>query len=390
MKKQLIPIVILILAFISCSKETTETSIKKDSVTGFVQKGPFINGTSITISELNVNLSQTGKSYNTQIVNNQGSFEIENIELSSNYVRLRADGFYYNEILGEQSSSQITLYAISDISDKSNINVNVLSHLEKHRVEYLVSQGQSFADAKNQAQQEVLGIFNFKLDSNQSSEVLDISKSGNNNGALLAASLILQGYRSESEFTELLSNIGADLKEDGLLTDSTLGSQLMNNAIFIDTASVKTNLENRYSELGIDVIIPYFGHYIKEFIDSTDFQISETLIEYPESGLHGLNILALEVTQYEDTIVSLAANLPRGTSLTIKIKQNYSDCLFEIPLQNWIVEYKPETDETILTCSATESNVSCDYKLIYKSGELNIEYFEMNSDVPTRSKTIIK
>ena len=197
--------------------------------------------------------------------------------------------------------------------------MNILSHLERFRVEYLVSQGQSFSDAKNQAQQEVLAIFKFQLDSNQTSESLDITKTGENNGVLLAASLILHGYRGEGELTELLSNISTDLKEDGLLSDNTLGSQLINHATFIDTSAAKTNLENRYSELGIDVNIPDFGKYIKEFIDSTDYQVTESLIDYPESGSYGQNILDLNRTQYSGEYYSLSANLSNGTTLTIKI-----------------------------------------------------------------------
>ena len=160
---------ILLLSFvfmISCKKENVNNPIEtqpvqKEKISGFVQKGPFISGTSISINELKNDLSQTGKTFNTQILDNKGSFEMNNIELVSNYVSLRADGFYFNEILGERSNSQITLYALSDISDKITMNVNILSHLEKTRVEYLISQGIEFQEAKKQAQTDILDIFKF-------------------------------------------------------------------------------------------------------------------------------------------------------------------------------------------------------------------------------------
>ena len=50
---------------------------KKDRINGLVQKGPFISGTSISMYALNTDLSQTGKTYNTQITENKGSFEFE-------------------------------------------------------------------------------------------------------------------------------------------------------------------------------------------------------------------------------------------------------------------------------------------------------------------------
>ncbi|HRQ71206.1 MAG TPA: hypothetical protein PLW78_12985, partial [bacterium] len=53
--------------------------IEKDKITGFVQKGPFINGTSISLFELDENLVQTGKIYNTQITKNDGIFELADV-----------------------------------------------------------------------------------------------------------------------------------------------------------------------------------------------------------------------------------------------------------------------------------------------------------------------
>jgi hypothetical protein len=49
------------------------------SISGYIQKGPFINGTSLTVYELAQNFSQTGSSYSSQVYDNIGSFEIVNI-----------------------------------------------------------------------------------------------------------------------------------------------------------------------------------------------------------------------------------------------------------------------------------------------------------------------
>jgi len=134
----------------SCEKNSSKDdniAITKERITGFVQKGPFINGTSITISELNSELVPTGKNFNSQILDNKGTFEIKNVELSSQYIELKADGFYFNEVQGESSSAQLTLYALSDLTDKTSLNINILSNLEKTRVEYLISRQYSFNEA---------------------------------------------------------------------------------------------------------------------------------------------------------------------------------------------------------------------------------------------------
>lgn len=392
MKNYLYFLLITVFIFNSCSKDDdTNPIIVKESISGFVQKGPFISGTSISINELKKDLSQTGKTYNTQITDNEGSFEISDIKLISNFVSFRADGFFFNEIFGEQSTSQITLYALCDITDKNTINVNILSHLEKSRVEYLISQGSSFGDAKAQAQREIFNIFNFKTEVIESSEMLDISKKGDGNAILLAASLILQGYRTEGELTELLSNISTDLREDGILSSGIFGSQLINHAVFLDTSTIRANLEKRYSELGVDAEIPIFEKYITNFIDSTSFEITEALIEYPTTGLYGPNILELGRTVYSGENFSLSANLAKGVKLKIKITA-LGDGMWYYALgseKNWhITSFDFDTKTQYFT--AIDSDNSCDLNMIFDSGEFLIEYFEMGVSEPTRTKTITK
>jgi hypothetical protein len=384
-----ISLLILIL-FISCNKEDKVDLLKKEFISGFVQKGPFISGTSITINELENDLSQTGKSFNTQITDNKGSFEINNIELVSNFISIRADGFYYNEVLGEQSSSQITLYAISDISDKSAINVNLLSHLEKSRVEYLISQGESFSDAKNQSQTEILAIFNFALDSIDYSEQLDITKEGNGNAILLAVSLILQGQRTEGELTELLSNISSDLKEDGVVDDSSLKTQLINHAVYLDTTDIRNNLEERYSAIGLSVQIPDFEKYLAQFIDSSGYTFTN-YISYPTEGKWGTNILNSSDTLFvAGNYYSMAADLPSGTSLTVKHNGNYDGALGYVIGQDNTGWDDLGPDETMVWRTfKTNRTGEVDIKMFF-TDDVTIYIYENDSENPTRIKNLYK
>lgn len=183
-----------ILTVFSCTKDepkNTDITYKKDKISGYIQKGPYINGTSIMISELSSTLNPTGKVFNSQIVDNRGSFEFKNITLSSNFVELIANGFYFNENTGKVSAAQLTLHALSDLSDSSTINVNILTELEKGRVEYLISKGEDFKSAKVQAQKEILNIFEISKADLKSSEYLDISKDGDDNAILLAVSIVM-------------------------------------------------------------------------------------------------------------------------------------------------------------------------------------------------------
>lgn len=259
-----------ILAFLqACSSSDDDLKTKtidKEVINGFVQKGPYLNGTAITIAELDQNLTATGKNFTTQIIDNTGTFEINNITLESEFVELRADGFYFNEVEGSNSTAQLTMFALSDISSASSINVNILSHLESNRVKKLIADGLSFSQAKEQAQTEVLNIFSFQPSTINNSENLDISKSGEGNSILMAISVILQANRSVADLTELLANISTDITGDGVLDDTGIKADLINGVQLVDLTEVRQNLENRYSELGISANIGDFESLTQNYI----------------------------------------------------------------------------------------------------------------------------
>ena len=264
-----IVLIILLVSIINSCKKGTDLnviSIKKEKLSGYVQKGPYINGTSILMYELDASLGQTGKNFSTQIIDNKGSFEISNITLSSQYVEFLADGYYFNEVTGNISPSPLSLYALSDITNLSTVNVNILTHLEKSRVEYLVGEGLTFTAAKDSAQKEVLEIFGFQTNNIDQSEKLDISIDKQENAILLAISLILQGDRSVGDLTELLANISTDIQQDGELDDKSILSNLKNSTLGLDLAGIRSNLQKRYEDLGYSTTIPDFETYINNFL----------------------------------------------------------------------------------------------------------------------------
>ena len=300
MKKLLYIFLGLSLMF-GCSDDSdgdnsNNNNIEGANISGFAQKGPFLNGSSVILSELNESLTQTGLTYTSQIIDNTGAFEITGISLASSYAALRVDGYYFNEVCGEQSNSQITLNAISVISDERNININVLTHLEKARVEYLMTNNSlTIGEAKSQAQSEVLAIFNIS-ESIDSSENLNISSQTVGDAVLIAVSSILQGFRSESEYSELMANIITDIRTDGELNSSSLGSQLISQAVLLNASDITSNLESRYESLGMNISVPEFESYITNFINNSEFTLDNSLvIDYPETGSQGYpNILSTQ------------------------------------------------------------------------------------------------
>jgi hypothetical protein len=396
MKTKILTFIVLglLLGFVSCNiaEDPVEQPISKETFSGYVQKGPFINGSSVVISELNESLNQTGRSYFTTVTGNSGSFEQKQLELISNFVQLKADGYYFNEVSGKASPGQLTLYALADISKVSSANVNVLTHLEKSRVEYLVQQqGLSFAAAKVQAQQEVLALFNLELPQDATSESLNLTS----NGILLAVSCILQGQLSTAGMSELMADIISDIKTDGILDEPSLGSQLIDNARLVNTAAIRQNLVRKYAEPGMgNVNIPDFENYVQQFVDKTAF-VPKTFIAYPDTGSHGLNILAEDVKVIKaynghDTInnfYSMKAELPEGTSLKVVLKKGLWYYRVIPAPENWIVSnYDGVNRSQVFT--VTQSNIPNDLRIAVEAGEITVEYYENGASVPTRVKQL--
>lgn len=90
-----------------------------------------------------------------------GEFSVKVSRLESQYVLLRANEFYRNEVTGEKSNSPVTLYAFSDLSNRDEVNVNLLTHLAYERSLYLATGREPLlvATAKRQAEGEVFSSF---------------------------------------------------------------------------------------------------------------------------------------------------------------------------------------------------------------------------------------
>ena len=115
---------ILVLAFglmLSCAKKSDSSSSETDTsssstvtVSGKVQKGPYVQGTEITVRELDSTMTPTGNTFTGTIDDNTGSFSIKG-NLTNKIVELSAIGYYFNEVSGSLSNATLTLSALSAI-----------------------------------------------------------------------------------------------------------------------------------------------------------------------------------------------------------------------------------------------------------------------------------
>ncbi|HEY3370613.1 MAG TPA: LamG-like jellyroll fold domain-containing protein [Prolixibacteraceae bacterium] len=255
------------LVFFSCKKdEKTDFQPIEAGMNGFVQKGPFMSGSSITVQELDETFTPNGKTYNTTTNDDFGSFKLKSV-ISSPYVEVIAQGFYFNEVTGRLSNAQLTLRALLKTSSTISANVNILTTLSDQRIINLVEKGGlSFEQAQTQAEAEILKTFGIAEGDVLGFNQMDISKEGKSNAMLLAISSIVQGYNSEAELSELISKIIIDTKEDGTLDDARILSNLTLNAKYLNLLFVRANLENRYHNLGLTVAVPAFENYAKRLV----------------------------------------------------------------------------------------------------------------------------
>ena len=388
-----------LLAVTSCTKEKVGGIF---SFSGKVQKGPFVTGTTITVNELNESLGQTGRSFTTCITSDDGSFNLNNIEMESNLALLSGNGFYFNEVLGQLSTAQITLQAITDLTNEETVNINVLTHITKARVEKLVAEGVSFADAKRKAEGEFQDFLGVTEHFNQGFEQMSIASGGDFNAMLLAFSVILQRPSHfidaistlPAELTWLMTNLSTDFAADGKINNEALVDTLLYNISMQDQAYIRHHLQNYYSGLGLNVEIPDFESYVSLFQAAHKESVAEFIYPdeaspAPELGPGGEvpNILVKDATQFDGTqAYVVAAITPIGKSLKVKVTGNVR---LDTSLNNgWIV--RDNTNGFTIEAQRQNELVSM---LIYlnedsKDGFATVEYYE-DSDTPTFTKQII-
>lgn len=243
----------------SCSKNAVVVDENKPIVyqaNGKVEKGPFVRGSSLFLYELDDRFVQSGRSFKTELIDDQGRFNFSNLELKSPLVQVSVQsGYYFNEVTGQQSGSPLSLNAVASLEDKVPINVNLLTHLEEKRVIHLVkSLGVSLAKAKPQAQKELYDAFLIKDIDPIPAESFSLI-SGTPNATILlgiSAALLLAADSDNARLTELLSEISVDLEEDGKLNDLLLG-QIRLGIEKINPKQLNDNVKKKYQELGIVV-----------------------------------------------------------------------------------------------------------------------------------------
>lgn len=251
-------------------------------ISGAISKGSFLTGSTLTFYELNNSLSQTGKSYNTDITDDFGTFSLNVEELTQDFARVVGEGFYWNEVTNETTQEKLTLNAIAEV--KENINVNILTHLEYQRVIELVkNQGKSFNDAKKQALTEVLSSLGIETATEYgTSENYNFEDGDETSKILLVASVIIQAERSTSQVTSLITKVANDLKDNGNIDDATVKTEIAIPLAKINLQEVANNVYNRYKEQNPQLSE---GDYLSDYLETAKAEFQEFLPDADGDGV---------------------------------------------------------------------------------------------------------
>jgi uncharacterized protein (TIGR02145 family) len=222
------------------------------SVTGVAQKGPFKFGSPLTLYELKRDLSPSGRVYIDEINSNKGDFVIPKVSLVSPYAKLEVRGLYRNELTGEWSTDSMVLQALTDFSDKrTEVNINLLTHLEYDRALYLVQEkGYSVYAAKKQAAQEIMTAFEFATAVTYSEDFAIFQNEGVSagtiagNASLLAISVLFMANRNDAEIQDAIDKFVADIKTDGEWNDLLTKTDMADWAHDFDYDTIRASVKS--------------------------------------------------------------------------------------------------------------------------------------------------
>ena len=242
--------------------------VAKD-IAGLAQKGPFVKGSKVTVQGIDCKtLELTDEIFEGKIASDKGDFAFDDVTLSSTCALFEVSGIYRNEITGNTTSESVTLFALSDLKDRGHVNVNMLTDLECKRVLYLVTEkSKKFADAKKQAEKEVLAAFGIAGDFDNS-EDLTIFESGDGNAALLAVSVLMQAGTDVPGLERRMDGFKDSFAETGTWDDSETKAAIEEWQVAATADGTLDSIRKNVERLGYADEVPAFEKYIEVFGDT--------------------------------------------------------------------------------------------------------------------------
>ena len=251
------------------SEDAGIIAIKDLDVAGVSQKGPFVKGSAVTVQGIDCKtLNYTGEVFDGEVKSDKGDFAVDDVTLSASCAVFAVTGKYRSEITGKESASEITLHALTDLRDRKNVNINLLTELEYERVMHLVTVGgKKFADAKELAEKEVLAAFGIAGDFDNS-EDLTIFESGDGNAALLAVSVLMQAETDDAGLATRIEKFTDSFEETGKWNDDKMKATIEQWQVAATADGTLDSIRKNIESWGYADVVPAFEKYVEVFGDT--------------------------------------------------------------------------------------------------------------------------
>jgi len=257
MKKIFLIALITTIMLLSCQIPIDEVTYSMD---GVIQKGPFQLNSGVMVQEVDKNLDPTGRMYSTTTKDDFGSFSLAS-KFSSQYVEVTGEGYYFNECDNGTASAKLTLKSFGDLSLGKPLNLNVLTTLVHGRIKTLVDDGEEFANARDQAESELLNLLGFSAIPGLHFYDFSLASGGDDAALLLAVSATLQKGRSVASLSQFIADITFDFSDDGTVSNTSLISDIRTGATALAVSTIVNNLKIYFSNRGRNVDVPDFSSY---------------------------------------------------------------------------------------------------------------------------------
>ena len=282
---------------------TAEPRMVGARLVGIAEKGPFRYGTSVKLIELDStqHLADSKRTHKTCILNGDGNYSFDSVDFVSPYLRVKASGYFRNELTGGLSSKPVTLEAVVDVTEKDTVNVNMLTHMEAPRVLKLVENSgnnQPLRTVKAQALREILSSFEIQWEKSSGSgstgggngggfgggfggwnfggqqqtlttdgrfaEDIGLFDGDEYSGALLAISIMMQRKGSGSEMLSYAAGIADRIKGNGNWDDNNAKADLADWLMVLDTSGSYATIRNNIASWNLGEV-PAFEKHLKRF-----------------------------------------------------------------------------------------------------------------------------
>lgn len=265
------------------------------TIAGVSQKGPFVVGSTVILMETEgLSLDTTGRKFIAQTRNSDGEFQFEHVNLKSSFAILSVEGYYRSELnIWNENRCNVHLNSVTNLKSRSQVNINILSHLTFDRIVKLVQSGIPFDEAKNQAENEIVHAFGLERNFD-SLEDLNIFNASEGDALLLAVSSILETYKAAiymggdwEETCEKQQLYFDDLARD-FADDGNLSQEALDQLWLLAVSILENNGDDLYREGNVEFVKEGYGKYVYTFavkakgLEDCNSELEGTSLEFEE------------------------------------------------------------------------------------------------------------